>query len=315
MEYTTLGKTGEKISIIGLGTWQFSEAWGVKDYKTAKKIIEKAVELGINLIDTAAVYGRGLSEEFIGRALKELGVRDEVFIATKLPGDFLSYGDVFKGTEKCLKRLQVDVIDLMQVHWPPAWHNFPTCEYMRALEKLVNLGKIRYIGVSNFPVELLESARNCLSKTDVVSNQIRYNVIERDAEKELIPYAEKNDITILAWSPLAKGAVTGKYTPENLPKFEDVRQADPIFHPENFREIYKVVEVIKEVAEKYGKTPAQVSLNWLITSSKMVVPIPGAKNPRQVADNAAAAGWRLSYEDWARIEEASRSIRMTRVVW
>jgi len=92
------------------------------------------VELGINLIDTAAVYGRGFSEGFIGRALKELGVRDEVFIATKLPGDFLSYGDVFKGTEKCLKRLQVDVIDLMQVHWPPAWHNFPTCEYIRAFE-------------------------------------------------------------------------------------------------------------------------------------------------------------------------------------
>ncbi len=315
MEYRILGKTREKISIIGLGTWQFGDAWGVKDYNVAKSIIEKAVELGVNFIDTAAVYGRGLSEEFIGKALKELNVRDEVFIATKLPGDFLSYEDVFRATEKCLKRLQVDVIDLMQVHWPPAWHNFPTYEYMRALEKLVDLGKIRYIGVSNFPVEMLESARNCLSKVDIVSNQIRYNVIERDAEKELIPYAEKNNITVLAWSPLAKGAVTGKYTPDNLPEFTDVRRTDPIFHPDNFKEVYRVVEVIKEVAEKYNKTPAQVSLNWLITSSRVVVPIPGAKRPEQVEDNVGAAGWRLSYEDWRRIEEASRNLRITRVVW
>jgi len=316
MEYHQLGKTREKISAVGLGTWQFGDAWGVKDYNLAKNIIEKALEMGINLIDTAAVYGRGLSEEFIGKALKELNAREEVFIATKLPGEFLNHGDVFKATERCLKRLQTDVIDLMQVHWPPAWHNYPTCEYMRALEKLVRLGKIRYIGVSNFPPELLESAQACLAREEIVSNQVRYNVIEREAEKEIIPYAEKHGQTILAWSPLAKGAVTGKYTPDNLPKFTDVRQGDPIFHPENFPQIYEnVVKLIVEIAKKYGKTPAQVSLNWLVMSSDTVVPIPGAKNPKQVEDNAQAVGWRLSYEDWRKIEEASRKTWFTRVTW
>ena len=310
-----MGKTNEKISTIGLGTWQFSEAWGVLEYEKAKEIVSKAIEVGINFFDTAAVYGRGKSEEFLGRAIRELEVRDQVFIATKIPGDFLSRDDVFKSVEKCLKRLQVKTIDLMQVHWPPAWHNYPTCEYMRALERLLYLGKIRYIGLSNFPPELVESARNCLSTTDIVSLQIRYNVIERDAEKELIPYAEKSKMTILAWSPLAKGAVTGKYTPENILEFTDVRKGDPIFYPDNFKQVYELVKALKEIAQKYNKTPAQVSLNWLISYSPVVVPIPGAKKPSQVEDNAGAIGWRLSYEDLRKIDEISRSIRITRVIW
>jgi len=315
MEYRILGKSDIKISAIGLGTWQFSEAWGVTEYERAKEIVAKALELDVNFFDTAAVYGRGKSEEFLGRALKELNARDDVYIATKLPGDFLSRDDVFRATDKCLKRLGVDTIDLMQVHWPPAWHNFPTCEYMRALERLVNLGKIRYIGLSNFAPELIESARECLSSTDIVSLQIRYNLVERDAEKELIPYAEKNKMTILAWSPLAKGAVTGKYTPENLPKFTDVRSEDPLFSPENFNQVYELVKVLEKIAKKYNKTPAQVALNWLLMSSPVVVPIPGAKNPNQVLSNAEAANWRMNYEDWREIDEISRSLRITRVIW
>ena len=316
MEYCRIGKSDLKVSRIGLGAWQFSEAWGVLDYNLAKRIIAKALELGINFIDTAMVYGRGKSEEFVGKALKELGVkRDEVVIATKIPGEFLSRDDVFKATERSLRRLQVDVIDLMQVHWPPAWHNFPTCEYMRALEKLVQLGKIRYIGLSNFSVELMEAARQCLSTTDIVSNQVRYNVVERDAEKEIIPYAEKHGLSIIAWSPIAKGAITGKYTPENLPKFSDVRADDPLFYPENFKQVWKLVEVLKKVGEKYGKKPVQVALNWLIMSSHTVIPIPGAKKPEQVEINAGSVGWRLSFEDWLLIDQVSRSIKITRVIW
>ncbi len=192
MEYIPLGKTGECISRIGLGTWQYSETWGLTEYNIAKNIIAKAIEHGINLFDTAMVYGRGMSEEFIGRAFKELGIkRDSIFIATKIPGDFLSYDDVFKATERSLRRLGVDYIDLMQVHWPPCWHNFPTCEYMRALERLVFLGKIRYLGLSNFPVELIEAARSCLSRNNIVTLQVRYNIIEREAEKELYPMQRK----------------------------------------------------------------------------------------------------------------------------
>ncbi len=316
MEYVRLGSSDLKVSIVGLGTWQFSEAWGVTDYVVAKEVVRKAVEVGINFFDTAAVYGMGLSEQFLGRALRELGVkREEVIIATKLPGELLSHHDVLRGTKRCLERLGTDYIDLMQVHWPPAWHNFPTCEYMRALEKLVDLGKIRYVGVSNFPTEMLDYARTCLSRTDVVSEQVRYNLIERDVEKEILPYTRWAGMSIIAWSPLAKGALTGKYTPENLPKFEDIRSTDPVFHPENFRKVYEVVKALREVGEKYGRTPAQVALNWLITSSPNVVVIPGAKRPEQVEQNAGAAGWRLKFEDWLKLEQLSRGVTIVRALW
>ncbi len=315
MEYTFLGPTREKISRVGLGTWQFSDTWGVKSYETAKAIIEEAHRQGINLIDTAIVYGNGLSEEFIGRALKELGLRDEFLIASKVPGQFLAWGDVFKAVEGSLRRLQVDAIDLMQVHWPPIWHNVPTCEYMRALERLVALGKIRYIGLSNFPPVLAWEAQECLAREEIVSLQVRYNLLERDAEKELLPYAEEYNMTLLAWSPLAKGALTGKYRPDSLPEFEDVRKTDPVFHPDNFARVYEVVKLLEEMAGRYGKTPAQVALNWLVMASPAVVPIPGAKRPEQVADNAGSVGWRLSYEDWARLEEASRRVHIVRALW
>ena len=316
MEYTELGWTGLKISRIGLGAWQFSEAWGVTEYEKAKAIMAKAVEVGINFIDTAMVYGRGMSEEFIGRALKELGIkRDEIVIATKIPGDFLHPDDVFKTVDRSLKRLGVKYVDLMQLHWPPCWHNHPTCPYARALERLVNLGKIKYIGVSNYPIALVEELRSCFSTIDIVSMQYRYNLVERQAEIELIPYAEANDLTFIPWSPLAKGALTGKYTVDNLPQFQDVRSGDPIFHPTNFNQIQKLVDTLKELGEKYGKHPAQIALNWLIMYSPLIVPIPGAKTPEQVEINAGSVDWRLSYEDWRRLDEISKSIRISYATW
>lgn len=316
MEYTTLGTTGLKVSRIGLGAWQFSQTWGLTEYEAAKAIISRAIESGINLIDTAMVYGRGMSEEFVGRALKELGVkRDEVVVATKIPGDFLAYDDVFKAVDRSLKRLQLDYIDLMQVHWPPCWHNHPTCEYMKALERLVNLGKINYIGLSDFPVELVDAARSCLSRVDVEVLQVRYNLAERQAEKELIPYAEENGMSLLAWSPLAKGAILGKYTLEEAQKLQDVRSGDPLYHPDNYTQILDLATKIKEIAEKYGKTPAQVALNWIIMYSDTVIPIPGAKKPEQVEDNTGAVGWRLNYQDWRELDEASKKLKVTYVTW
>ncbi|MEB3859672.1 MAG: aldo/keto reductase [Desulfurococcales archaeon] len=316
MEFASLGSTGLKVSRIGLGVWQFSEAWGVTDYSLARDIVRASLDEGVNLIDTAMVYGRGLSEEFLGRALRDLGVkRDDVIIATKIPGDFLSFDDVFKATDNSLRRLRVDYIDLMQVHWPPCWHNHPTCEYMRALERLVVLGKIGYIGLSDFPVELVEAARACLARYDVEVLQVRYNLVERQAEKEIIPYAEENGMSLLAWSPLAKGAVLGKYTLEEAEKLQDVRGGDPLFKPQNYRQILELSELVKEIASKYGKTPAQVALNWLLGYSDTIIPIPGAKSPDQARENAGAAGWRLSYEDWRRLDEASKKLKITYVTW
>jgi len=316
LEFASLGSTGLKVSRIGLGVWQFSEAWGVTDYSLARDIVRASLDEGVNLIDTAMVYGRGLSEEFLGRALRDLGVkRDDVIIATKIPGDFLSFDDVFKATDNSLRRLRVDYIDLMQVHWPPCWHNHPTCEYMRALERLVVLGKIGYIGLSDFPVELVEAARACLARYDVEVLQVRYNLVERQAEKEIIPYAEENGMSLLAWSPLAKGAVLGKYTLEEAEKLQDVRGGDPLFKPQNYRQILELSELVKEIASKYGKTPAQVALNWLLGYSDTIIPIPGAKSPDQARENAGAAGWRLSYEDWRRLDEASKKLKITYVTW
>jgi aryl-alcohol dehydrogenase-like predicted oxidoreductase len=315
LEFRELGRSGERVSVIGLGTWQFSDTWGVTSYEAARDIIAEAHSCGINFIDTAAVYGMGMSEEFVGRAVRELGIRDEVFIATKIPGEFLARDDVFKAVNNSLKRLQVDVIDLMQVHWPPCWHNIPTCEYMRALEQLVNMGLIRYIGLSDFPVELIESARECLSTTDIVSIQIRYNLVERDAEKEHIPYALLNDLVVIPWSPLAKGALTGKYSPDNLPEFQDVRSREPLFTRENMVEIYKVVEVLQELSSKYNKSPAQLALRWLIDAYPNIIPIPGAKSPEQARDNAGVLGWKLTYEDWLRLDQVSRSVRISRVTY
>jgi aryl-alcohol dehydrogenase-like predicted oxidoreductase len=313
MEFRYIGDV--KVSAVGLGTWQFSDAWGITSYDAAKSIVEKALSMGINFFDTAAVYGTGMSEKFLGQAIKELGEREKVVIATKIPGEFLSRHDVFKATRRSLERLGTSYIDLMQVHWPPCWDNIPTCEYMRALEELVHIGAIRMIGLSDFPPELIESAWSCLSTEDIVSIQVKYNLIERDAEKEIIPYAEANNISIIAWSPLAKGALSGKYTPENLPKFSDVRSGSAVFHPENFKQIYEIVKILEEIGAKYGKKPSQVALKWLLMASERVIVIPGAKSPEQVEENAGASDWIMSLEDWMRLEEESSKIRITRVLW
>ncbi|MEM4412375.1 MAG: aldo/keto reductase, partial [Thermofilum sp.] len=139
--------------------------------------------------------------------------------------------------------------------------------------------------------------------------------LERWAEAEVIPYAEKHRITLQAWSPIAKGALTGKYSPDNLPQFRDVRAREPVFHPENFRKAWPLLQLLSSIAEKYGKKPVQVALNWLILSSPAVVPIPGAKAPEQVDDVAGAVGWRLKTEDWSLLDEASRSVSVSYSVY
>ncbi|ALL00649.1 putative aldo/keto reductase [Pyrodictium delaneyi] len=311
MEYTILGKTGIKISRVGLGAWQFSEAWGLTDYRAAKAVVARAVELGINFFDTAMVYGMGMSEVFLGRALREIGVkRDHIVISTKIPGEFLNPIDIFRSVEKSLRNLGVDYIDVLLAHWPPCWHNFPTCEYARAMERLVLMGKVHYLGLSDYPVELVEAFRNCLSRIDIQILQVRYNLVERWAERTHVPYAEKYNMTVQAWSPIAKGALTGKYEPGKL-EFQDVRSRDPIFHPGNYTQVWSVVQLLREIGEKYGKKPVQVALNWLITTSPVIVPIPGAKTPEQVEELADSVGWRLSYEDWRRLDEATRNLSIS----
>ncbi|MCS7133103.1 MAG: aldo/keto reductase [Aigarchaeota archaeon] len=311
MEYTELGKTGVKISRIGLGAWQFSEAWGLTEYRKAKEVMGEAVNAGINFFDTAMFYGWGRSEDLLGRALREVGVkRDEVIVSTKIPGEFLNPFDIYRSVEKSVEILGLGYVDVLLAHWPPCWHHYPVSVFARGLEKLVDAGLVRYLGLSNFHPELVESFRSGLSSHDVEVFQLQYSLVERWCEFELIPYAEACRITVQAWSPLAKGALSGKYAPDNLPKFQDVRSGEPLFHPENFRKVWPLVEKLREVGERYGKRPVQVALNWLVMSSPVIVPIPGAKSREQVREIAGSVGWRMNFADWRAIDELSRSINI-----
>ncbi len=189
MEYVSLGRGGPTVSAVGLGMWQAGgKAWGadVRDAE-CRKAMERAVDLGINLVDTAEAYGDGHSEQVMSRAIKNVG-RDRVFIATKVGGWHLRADDVKKACAASLKRLGVREIDLYQVHWPDPWSQVPLRETMKALEALHRAGRIRNIGVSNFAVRDLEEARSLLSRTDIRSNQVRYNMLQREVEAEVVPY-------------------------------------------------------------------------------------------------------------------------------
>jgi aryl-alcohol dehydrogenase-like predicted oxidoreductase len=309
MDYVALGKGGPKVSAIGLGMWQAGgKSWG-SDVRDAdcRKAMERAVEMGINLIDTAEVYGDGHSEEVVGRAIKKVG-RDSVFIATKVAGYHQRAADVRKACAASLKRLGVREVDLYQVHWPDPWSQVPMRETMKALEALHRSGKIRHIGVSNFAVRDLEDARSHLSRTDIASNQVRYNMLQREVEAEIVPYCRREGIAILAWSPIGKGVLSGKYLQGKRPK-DRVRAEEDLFKPANLRAAAPLVRELRRVAHSRGKTSAQVALAWL-RRNRHVVPIPGAKRPDQAEENAGAAGWSLTP---AELRSFDRILRRTRI--
>ena len=306
MEYVTLGNSGIKVSQIGLGVWQASGDWKGNDDEITMALA-KSLELGINLVDTAEAYGNGHSEEVLGRALKSLG-RDNFVIATKVYGAHLRYDELQRAAEASMKRLGVSEIDLYQVHWPDPWQQIPLKHTMRALEKLYLEGKIRAIGVSNFAVRDLEEARSCLSRTDIVTNQLRYNLLQTEIEEEVLPYSKREGIRILAWSPLAQGALTGKYNKETRPQ-GDVREENALFTPQNMEESEKLLSVLSRIAKTHGATMSQVALNWLETNP-LVIPIPGAKNAAQAEENAGSVSLKLTLEELNEIECARRQVKI-----
>jgi len=309
MEYVPLGRGGPKVSAIGIGMWQAGgKSWGrdVRD-KDCIAAMVRAVELGITLFDTAEVYGRGHSEEVVGKAIRSAG-RENVFVATKVAGDHVRPGDVERACEGSLKRLGVREIDLYQIHWPSPWDQVPLRDTMKALEKLQRRGKIRHIGVSNFAVRDLEEARAQLSRTDIVSDQVRYNLLQRDIEAEVLPYCKREGIAILAWSPLGKGVLGGKYHARNRPT-DPVRSEEDLFRPENLRAATPLVNALRRIARDRGKTPAQVALAWLRRHAN-VVPIPGVKRPAQSEENAGAAGWSLRAAELRTLGRIAASIRL-----
>ena len=202
MEYRELGKTGIKIPVLGMGTWGIggfsSRLFGEEDNVICA--LQLGLELGMKFIDTAEMYGHGHSEEVVAKAVKNQ--RDEVFIATKVSGEHLAHDDVLKACEASLRRLDTNYIDLYQVHWPN--YRIPISETMKAMERLVAEGKVRYIGVSNFSVRQTRDAQESLSKSELASNQVEYSLAERSIEEDLLPYAQKEHITIIAYTPVAK---------------------------------------------------------------------------------------------------------------
>jgi len=303
MEYRTIGKSDLKVSSIGLGAWQAgAQGWGKVFDRDVKEAIRTSIEMGLNFIDTAEAYGDGHSEVVIGEAVKD--IRDEIIIASKVSGNHLRPDLLERALEGSLKRLQTSYIDLYQIHWPDIYT--PLRDTMKALEKLVNNGKIRYIGLSNFSVCQMEEARSYLSTIDIVSNQVRYNLLQREIELEIMPYQIKENIGIIAYSPLAQGLLTSKYDHIMLDN-NDVRKSNKLFSEQNLKALQPMVKVLKEISGEIGKSIVQISINWLI-SHDGVVPIPGAKNRDQAIINLQSSGWRLTQDQMKRIDDAYKQV-------
>ena len=292
MKYLKVG--GAELSAVGLGTWQFgSKEWGYgADYSDSEAgaIVRRALDVGITLFDTAEIYGFGRSERILGRALA--GRRDEAFIATKILPVLPIPPVVARRARGSARRLGVDALDLYQLHQPNPV--VPLSTTMPAFAHLMDEGLVRHAGVSNYSLVRWQAAEEALGRP-VLSNQVRFNLVDRRPERELLPWAQANDRLIIAYSPVAQGLLSGRYGPDN-PPIGIVRSGSPAFHPENLRRAEPLVAVLREVAQSHGGTPAQVALAWLIRRPNVVV-IPGASSVAQVEANAAAADIELTDDE------------------
>ena len=298
----TVTVNGVSVSAIGLGTWQFgSKDWGYGDEyaeKEASQILARALDLGINLVDTAEIYGRGASERIVGRGIADR--REQVFLATKMLPVAPLASVIEKHGRASAERLGVDVIDLYQLHWPnPA---VPLAEQMRGMRRLVDANVVRHVGVSNYSRARWEAAERAFDGP-VLSNQVQYSLAHRQADEEIVPYALEHDRLVIAYSPLAKGLLSGRYDVSNLPT-DSARMNDPLFLPDNVEAARELIESVGAVARTHDATPAQVALAWVI-SHRNVVAIPGASSVEQLEHNAAAADLELTDADVAQLTAAS----------
>jgi aryl-alcohol dehydrogenase-like predicted oxidoreductase len=303
LEFKELGKSKIKVSAIGLGTWQWGArewGWG-REYGRADVLaaFQKAFELGINFVDTAEIYGWGKSERLVGEAIK--GHRDEVVIATKVWPWNLSSGRLMRAADRSAQRLGIDVIDLYQIHWPNPI--FPISNTMKTMKRLVQLGKVRSVGISNFNLTKTKAAREALSPVDLASNQVKYNLIDRKVEADLLPYVQSSNITIIAHTPLARALLSGRYTSQHRPA-SLAQAASPKFSSGNLTRMNNLQQTLSSIATAHNKTPAQIALNWLI-GKQNVVAIPGTKTATHVESSAGATGWRLTENEKQRLESAA----------
>lgn len=293
---------GVRLSAIGLGTWQFgSKDWGYGSQYAdveAGHILERALDLGINLIDTAEIYGRGNSERIVGRALGDR--RKEAFVATKVLPIAPTANYIEKHGRKSAERLGIDVIDLYQIHWPNPV--VPIAQQMEGMRRLQKAGIVIDVGVSNFSLPRWRAAEDALG-SPVLSNQVQYSLAARKPDAELVPYAQANQRIVIAYSPLGMGLLSGRYDSANPPK-GPARLNNPLFLPESLDRAQPLIEAVRAVANAYDATPAQVALAWVISHDN-VVAIPGASSVAQLEANAAAADLNLSVDDIDRLTRAS----------
>ena len=293
MKYVEAG--GARMSAVGLGTWQFgSMEWGYGSTYArdeAAKIVHRALELGVTLIDTAELYGFGRSERIVGEAIR--GQRDKVFLATKLfpVGLPIQVGSKARASAR---RLGVDRIDLYQQHGPSPM--FPAGATMPRMRKLVESGLVGHAGVSNFSLAQWQAAEKAFGGP-VLSNQVRFSLLARGPERELVPWAQRNGRIIVAYSPLAQGLLSGRYQeapPRNFRRFRSE------FRASSRAKLEPLLAAMSEIASRHQATSAQVALSWLLRKANVVV-IPGASSVHQLEQNVAAADVELSDDEDARL--------------
>lgn len=322
MQTRRLGNSDLYLTTVGLGTWAiggggWAHAWGPQDDRESIQAIQRAIDLGINWIDTAAVYGLGHSEKIVGKAIK--GRRDQVIIATKcgqvwdegktVPYPRLKAESVRREAEDSLRRLDIEVIDLYQIHWPHPDEDLE--EAWGVIADLVKEGKVRYAGTSNFSVQQLKRVQ---SIHPVASLQPPYSMLVREVEKELLTYCAENGIGVVVYSPMQAGLLTGRFTKErvqNLPA-DDWRRRSRHFKEPELDINLAFVERLKPIAERSGKTLAQLAIAWVLRRPEITSAIVGARRPSQIEETVGAGDWTLSDEEVKEIgvllEERERDV-------
>jgi len=317
MQTVTLGPSGPTVPALGVGTWswgdslfwQYGSEYGVDDVRAA---FNASLAAGVNFLDTAEVYGLGKSEELIAQFMpsQPAGDRDTkpVVLATKympLPWRF-SARSVADALTASLKRLQVPSIALYQVHWPFEFF-MSQKTLMNALADEVDQGRIQAIGVSNYSAKQMRQAHSILAERGIplAVNQVQYSLLHRNIETNGVLEAAQNlEVTILAYSPLAQGLLTGKYTVGSDRKPTGARRLDPRFNKKGLQKIEPVIAALEAIANTHSKTTVQVALNWLIAKGNLI-PIPGAKNANQAEQNAGALGWEITTDEQKQLDNVS----------
>lgn len=311
MQTRQLGYTDLHLTTIGLGTWAIGGpwlyGWGTQDDADSIATIQAALDLGINWIDTAAVYGLGHSEEVIGQAIK--GRRDQVIIATKcgrvwnenkeVSGN-LKAASIRREVEDSLRRLDVEVIDLYQIHWPDPDKDIE--EGWGLIANLVKEGKIRYGGVSNFSVDQFSRIQ---AIHPVASNQPPYSMLRREVETEMLPYCAAHNIGVVVYSPMQAGLLTGKFSRARLDSLptDDWRRGNDQFQEPAFSATLTLVEALRPIAKRNNKTLGQLAIAWVLRRPEVTSAIVGARRPDQIKETIQAGDWKLSTEDIAEIDQ------------